>query len=199
MAAVHPWYALIEMAVAPFIAVETTQAFQRLLEDFLQRGQLRDAVIANSGAQRDDFWRLREGIPQAQTRFGRSLKHDISLPIGAIPGFVRTVVGAVLEIEPTLLPISYGHLGDGNLHFNFSVPQQLAAPSFAALAAQIQRLVHSEAARCGGSFSAEHGIGRLKVAELERYEDGVSLQIMRDLKRALDPQSIMNPGKVLRS
>jgi FAD/FMN-containing dehydrogenase len=144
------------------------------------------------------LWKLRETIPEAQRREGAGLKHDISLPVSALPEFV-TRTRAWLETHvPEGRLVAYGHVGDGNLHFNLSQQQGGDGAALLARADEIRRTVHDLVRDFSGSFSAEHGIGRLKVAELERYAPAVELDLMRAVKRAFDPHGIMNPGKVLR-
>jgi FAD/FMN-containing dehydrogenase len=165
----------------------------------LEAGTVRDAVIARSERERAAFWKLRETIPEAQRRDGASLKHDISLPISALADFVRRAGAYLTAHVPEGRLVAYGHVGDGNLHFNLNQSPGADAGAFLAREAAIKRAVHDLVRECGGSFSAEHGIGRLKVGELERYASAVELDLMRAVKRAFDPNGIMNPGKVLRS
>ena len=155
-------------------------------------------MIASSGAQRLALWALREGVPEAEKRGGGSIKHDISVRIATIPKFVDAAVAELAAIGPHRLSV-FGHIGDGNLHFNVLPPGGEAIEAFRARSgAAVSSRVHETAVGLGGSFSAEHGVGILKVAELERYESPQSLALMRALKRALDPKGIMNPGKLLR-
>ncbi len=192
-----PWYVLLEVSL-PSDAARLDEALESRLAADLEVGEVRDVVIATSLAQRESLWRLRESIPEAQTREGASLKHDISVETHAIPRFVAEG-GALLErLAPGARLVAYGHLGDGNLHFNLSAPVGGDDPAFLARGEELRRAVHDLVASHRGSFSAEHGIGQDKVAELERYEDPVALGLMRGIKRLLDPQGIMNPGKVLR-
>jgi FAD/FMN-containing dehydrogenase len=195
----HPAYALVELAVATG-AGALAGRFDDFLAGEVDAGRVRDAAVAGSLAQRDALWHLREHVPEAQTREGPSIKHDVSLPVARLPEFVAEAERLLARLAPGARIVGYGHVGDGNLHFNLSPregadPAELAA--FAQLAPSVGRAVHDLVAALGGSFSAEHGIGRLKVGELERYEDPVALATMRAIKRALDPLGIMNPGKVL--
>jgi FAD/FMN-containing dehydrogenase len=192
----HPWYVLAEIALADASAA-ASEPFAAALNRLIEAGAIRDAVLASSEAQRLSLWHIRENIPAAQTREGASIKHDISLPIASIPEFVATAQAAVLAIEPGARMVSYGHLGDGNLHFNFSPAAGAAPAPFLAKTEAIKRVVHDLVAERRGSFSAEHGIGKLKVGELARYENPVALGLMRLVKRDFDPHNIMNPGKVL--
>jgi FAD/FMN-containing dehydrogenase len=163
----------------------------------LEANEIVNAVFAQSDAQRDALWRLRETIPEAQRLDGASIKHDVSVTTSELPRFIVEGSQAILELAPRGRIVAYGHLGDGNLHFNVSQPHDQAPEEFLALAPRIQRAVHDLVARYGGSFSAEHGIGRFKRDELARYKDPVALEVMRSIKQSLDPNGIMNPGKVL--
>ena len=166
-----PWYALIE---GPLTG--------EMLGDV-------DGVLASSEAQRDALWRLRESLSEAQKKEGPSFKHDIAVPIASAPAFIAEAVAAVQAIVPEARPVSFGHLGDGNLHFNFQV-------SDATKREAVARAVHDIVRRYRGSFSAEHGIGALKREELVRYKSPAEIELMRALKRTLDPKNILNPGKV---
>ena len=194
----HPWYVLAEIALHDGPALQTEQ-FGGLLNQLLEEGAIRDAVLASSDTQRLAMWHLRENVPAAQTREGASIKHDISLPIAAIPDFVSAAGSAALDLAPGARMLAYGHLGDGNLHFNFSQGADQSATEFLTHTDAIKRAVHDRVAALGGSISAEHGIGQLKAEELRRYEDPVTWELMRTLKRTLDPHNLMNPGKVLAS
>ena len=192
-----PWYVLVELSL-PFDGPELPARFEALLGDCLESGELHDAVIAASLAQREALWKLRESIPEAQTRAGASLKHDVSVETQRLPGFIEEGRALLGRLVPGARLVCYGHLGDGNLHFNLSAPEGGDGAAFLARGEEVRRAVHELVAAYRGSFSAEHGVGQDKVAELERYEDPVALALMRDIKRLLDPQGIMNPGKVLR-
>jgi len=194
----HPWYVLCELC-----ASRAADGLEALLEEALAaalgQGVIADAVIAGSERERQGFWRLRENIPAAQSRAGASLKHDISLPVSRLAEFMARAAPLIEVAAPEGRLIAYGHVGDGNLHFNLSARSGAEDAALLARAASVRRLVHDLVREFGGSFSAEHGIGRLKVAELERYAPPVELALMRSIKAALDPRGIMNPGKVLRS
>lgn len=193
--AAHPWYVLLEVGSGRHAALR--EGMEQELAAAIEAGEALDAVLADSEAQREMFWRLRETIPAAQSREGVSIKHDISVATSELPRFIAEASAAILQIEPQARIVSYGHLGDGNLHFNASQPLGGDAAAFEALAPGINRSVHDLVARYGGSFSAEHGIGQLKRGELARYKNPVALSVMRTIKQALDPRGIMNPGKVL--
>jgi FAD/FMN-containing dehydrogenase len=168
-----PWYAL---AGGP------------ITEDMLAA---QDGVMASSEAQRTALWRLRESMSEAQKKEGPSLKHDISVPVAAIADFIHEATAAVLAALPGARPVTFGHLGDGNLHFNFQVEST-------ARREDIARIVHDVVHRFAGSMSAEHGIGVMKREELLRYKSAAEIDVMRTLKRTLDPKNILNPGKVLK-
>ena len=164
----------------------------------VESGLALDAVVAQSGRERADFWRLRESIPEAQRALGPSFKHDISLPISRLAEFVGRATAWVNAAVPEGLLVCYGHVGDGNLHFNIDLRPGAERAQFLTREEPLRRAIHDWVAEFGGSFSAEHGIGRLKTGELERYAPPAELALMRTLKTALDPRGIMNPGKVLR-
>jgi FAD/FMN-containing dehydrogenase len=174
---------------------------RRVLEATLERamsdGLVLDAAIAESLAQRQGLWRLRESIPEAQRAEGASIKHDVSVPVASLPAFMEEATAAVLAIVPTGRMVTYGHAGDGNLHFNVSEPAGGDRTAFMSREADIQFAVHEIVRRYRGSISAEHGIGQLKRAQLARHKDPVALDVMRSIKRALDPKAIMNRGKLL--
>ena len=167
------------------------------LEQALADGLVLDAALAASIAQRDALWKLRESVPEAQRAEGASIKHDVSVPVAALPGFHAEAQAAVLALVPNGRLVGYGHVGDGNLHFNVSVPMGGDAAEFLARAPAIHEAVHGIVRRYRGSISAEHGIGRLKRAALAQHKGAVDLDVMRAIKDALDPKGIMNPGKVL--
>jgi FAD/FMN-containing dehydrogenase len=157
-----------------------------------------DAIVAQSDREREALWKIRETIPEAQRLDGASLKHDISLPITSLAQFVAKASDWIRENVPDGKLVAYGHVGDGNLHFNLNQVRGASPEAFLAREASIKRVIHDMVRDFGGSFSAEHGIGRLKVGELEHYASPVELDLMRAVKQALDPKGILNPGKVLR-
>jgi FAD/FMN-containing dehydrogenase len=191
-----PWYVLCELASPAPEPLDAT--LQAALAAALEAGLVQDAALAASERQRLEFWRLRESIPEAQRLAGPSLKHDIAVPVAALPEFVARAGEWVRREVPEGVLVGYGHAGDGNLHFNINLIDAAAdAAAFKAREPAIRRAIHDMVADFRGSISAEHGIGRLKRAELARYADPVELELMRTVKRALDPNGIMNPGKVL--
>jgi FAD/FMN-containing dehydrogenase len=189
-------YLLLELASAD--DDEALRAkLTRVLSGGLDAGEILDGTIAESEAQRRSLWLLRERVPEAERREGGSVKHDVSVRIGSIPAFIARAEPALTRIAPHRLSI-YGHIGDGNLHFNVLPPRGQGIDAFRAERGHVfSTCVHDLAADLGGSFSAEHGVGLLKVGELARYESPTALALMRTLKLALDPRGIMNPGKVL--
>ena len=197
-AAPSPWYVLCELSSS-----RANDALEALLEEALsaalEHGTVLNAVLARSERERSALWKLRETVPEAQRHAGASLKHDISLPVAALPEFVsRASAWLGAHVSEGYL-VAYGHVGDGNLHFNLTQAQGIEPAALLARAAEVRRAVHELVREFGGSFSAEHGIGRLKVSELEHYASPVELQLMRAVKQAFDPHGIMNPGKVLRA
>jgi len=143
------------------------------------------------------LWKLRESISESQKREGSSIKHDIAVPVAAIPDFLAKAVPAVLAIAPGARPVNFGHLGDGNLHFNFNSPVAGDDAKFLAQWDEVQQTVHDVVKEFSGSISAEHGIGAMKVGQLPRYKSHEELDAMRALKRAFDPKNILNPGKLI--
>ena len=192
-----PWHLLVELASSGDDDLDAVM--ERVLAEALEQDLALDATLAGSGAQREDFWRLRESVPAAQRAAGASLKHDISVPVASIPAFIERGTALVEQLIPEGFLVAYGHIGDGNLHFNVNQSAGADTAAFLAREAPLKRAVHDLVASMNGSFSAEHGIGQLKVAELERYAPPAELSAMRRIKQALDPNGILNPGKVLRS
>ena len=192
----HEHYMLIELASADDEAV-LREKLERILETGVEAGEIVDGVVAESGPQRDALWLLRERVPEAERRAGGSVKHDISVRISAVPEFLERAAPALAAIAPHR-PSIYGHIGDGNLHYNLLPPPGVGIDAFRdAYGQTLSRCVHDLAVGLGGSFSAEHGVGILKTSDLARYESPEALRLMRVLKKALDPKGIMNPGKVL--
>jgi FAD/FMN-containing dehydrogenase len=192
-----PWTVLLELSDAEGEA-HARERFEAVLAGALEAGCAADAVVAQSLAQARSLWQLRESIPLAQAEEGLNVKHDISLPVSAIPDFVATTDAALAERFPGVRLVDFGHLGDGNLHYNVQAPAGADGAAFlAAHEHAINAIVYDAVAARGGSFSAEHGIGALKRAELATRKSPVALALMRRVKQALDPQGVLNPGRVV--
>ncbi len=189
-----PWYVLMEVQSGAPLRASIEAAVARAAED----GVVHDAVFAESAAQRTSLWRLRESLSEAQKFEGGSIKHDISVPLACVPEFLARAIAAVAAAVPGIRPVPFGHLGDGNIHFNLSVPKGADDRAYLARWEEISRIVHDLVAQLGGSISAEHGLGVMKVDEITRYKSAAELETMRLLKRTLDPNNILNPGKVVR-
>ncbi|HEX6639241.1 MAG TPA: FAD-binding oxidoreductase [Steroidobacteraceae bacterium] len=191
------WYVLCELSSAR--ANDTLGTLlEEALEAALKEGWVSDAAVAQNERERAAFWRLRESIPEAQRKDGASLKHDVSVPVSQVPKFIEVAGNWVAQHVPQGVLVAYGHLGDGNLHFNVNQRDGAQAALLQAAEPRLKRAIHDLVRDFGGSFSAEHGIGQLKVFELERYANPVELELMKRVKKAFDPNGIMNPGKVLR-
>jgi len=190
-----PWYVLAEATSAA--QFDLNAAIERSLTSAIESGLASDATFAKSESQRTALWSLREHISEAQKREGASIKHDISVPVSAIPAFIERAAAAVLKAAPGARAVSFGHIGDGNLHFNFNAPIGADGATFLVRWDEIQRIVHDIVQEFGGSISAEHGIGVQKRDQLVHYKSAVEMELMRALKRLLDPKNILNPGKVV--
>ena len=196
LAGAHPWYVLLELSAhAP--AARPRELLEGVLAEALEAGVARDATIAASAEQSRGLWRVREAVPEAERREGGSIKHDVAVPISRGADFIAEASAAVEARLPGVRVVAFGHLGDGNIHFNLSQPVGADKAAFLAEWGAINRVVHDIAVGMGGSFSAEHGIGRLKRDDLRRYKPPVEVELMQRLKAALDPKGIMNPGKVI--
>jgi len=195
--AAHGWYVLTELADSrPLEALR--EELETALGAAMEAGLVVDATIAESGAQAGALWHIRESIPEAaRGEPGMLYRHDISVAVSAIPEFIREAGPALDAKFPGADVICFGHLGDGNLHYNAFVPGRARADAAAREANDVTTVIYDIVERYGGSFSAEHGIGLAKVEELRRYKSAVEIDLMRTVKHALDPQGIMNPGKVL--
>ena len=192
-----PWYVLLEVSGAE--EGRAVPLVERLLADAAEAGLVSDAVVAASLQQAADLWRLRESASEAQKGEGGSIKHDISVPVARVPDLIRRAAEVVERIAPGARPVPFGHFGDGNVHYNISQPPAQARDDFLALWDTMAAAVHDVVISLGGSISAEHGIGRLKVGELKRVKSPIEIDLMRRIKAALDPNGILNPGKVLGS
>jgi len=190
----HDWYVLMELSSPREDARATLEA---ILEKGLEDGIVDDAVLADSLSQRQDFWKLRDEMSAAQKPEGGSIKHDISVPVAAVPEFIAEANAAVVKLIAGARPVPFGHLGDGNLHYNVSQPVGSDTADFMARWHEVNAVVFEIVLRMGGSISAEHGIGVLKRDELPEVKDKTAIELMRAFKALLDPLGIMNPGKVL--
>jgi len=190
----HPWYVLMELSSSRDDARDTLEA---ILAQGMEDGIVDDAVIAANLSQRQAFWKLRDEMSAAQKPEGGSIKHDISVPVAAVPAFIAEANAAVVKLIPGARPVPFGHLGDGNIHYNVSQPVGGNAADFLARWHDMNAVVFEIVMRMGGSISAEHGIGVLKRDELPDVKDKVAVELMRSVKAMLDPLAIMNPGKVL--
>jgi FAD/FMN-containing dehydrogenase len=192
----HPWYMLVELS-------DSTDggALDSLLEESLgeaaEKGLARDAAIATSEAQRNAFWKIREDITEAQKLDGVSVKHDVSVPVSRVPELIERATAALAQRFPEIRIVAFGHVGDGNIHYNCSRPGFEEAKEFFRNGPEVNRIVYEVVHALGGSISAEHGLGVLKRDEIARYKAPLELEMMRSIKRAIDPHGLMNPGKVL--
>jgi FAD/FMN-containing dehydrogenase len=192
----YPWYVLVELssgeAGGPLRAT-----LERLFEEAHAQKLLEDGVLADSEAQRLALWRLRDSLSEVQKHEGGSIKCDISVPVSVVPDFIARATAAVEALLPGIRPVPFGHIGDGNVHFNLSQPEGADKAAFLARWDELSEAVHAVARALDGSVSAEHGVGQMRREEIARVKDKVALDLMRTLKAALDPKGIMNPGKVL--
>ena len=188
LASSAPWYVLADFTV-------TREVAEAFLAAAFERGLIEDAVLAGSPAQAKALWKLRESVSESQKHEGGSIKHDISVPVSHIPAFMREALAAAEKLIPGIRAVPFGHVGDGNLHFNFTQPVGADATTYLARWEELNRVVHDIVVAHGGSISAEHGIGVLKREEGRRYKSAVEIDLMRRIKQAIDPKGIMNPGK----
>lgn len=195
LATPHAWYVLAELTSSG-IGRSLSDLLEAELASALEDGLAADAALARSESQREDFWRLRETIAEAERADGRALKHDISVPVSDMPRFVEQVGAEIERRWPGTGMFAFGHLGDGNIHFNVRTDERMSRDDLMALAPEITTFIYDEIAKAGGSISAEHGIGTLKADQLARLGDPGKLAAMRAVKAALDPKGIMNPGKL---
>ncbi|HMH63194.1 MAG TPA: FAD-linked oxidase C-terminal domain-containing protein, partial [Bradyrhizobium sp.] len=190
----HPWYVLMELSSS---RDDARAALEAILAKGLDDAIVDDAVMAANLSQRAAFWKLRDEMSAAQKPEGGSIKHDISVPVAAVPDFIAEANAAVVELIPGARPVPFGHLGDGNIHYNVSQPIGGNTADFMSRWHEVNEVVFAIVLRMGGSISAEHGIGVLKRDELPDVKDKVAIELMRAIKAMLDPLGIMNPGKVL--
>jgi FAD/FMN-containing dehydrogenase len=191
-----PWYVLIEMTAGAEMA-KLDETMEMALEEGLDTKLVTDAAIAQSETQRGDFRRLRESLSDVQREEGGSIKHDISVPVSRMADFIAQASEAVTARLPGIRPVPFGHIGDGNIHFNLSQPVGMDKSEFLALWGEMNAIVHGIVRGMGGSISAEHGVGQLKRDEIAATKSPVEMAMMRALKQALDPKGILNPGKVV--
>ncbi len=192
----HPWYALVELSdTLPDAALGAV--VETALEEAVERGTVLDAVVASGSAQVAALWALREGISEAQQHEGPSLKHDVTVPVSSIPAFVSATDRALADALPGVRLVTYGHVGDGNLHYNLSGPVGGDDGDFRARAAVLSRIVYDSTAAFDGSISAEHGLGQSKRDVIADYKSALELELMRGVKQLFDPAGLLNPGKVL--
>jgi FAD/FMN-containing dehydrogenase len=190
---VAPWYVIAEMSGAPILDETMTEA----LGEAAEKGIVLDATIARSEAQRQEIWYIREAIVECQRLEGGSLKHDVAVPLSHVPELIEEGAAALLHYMPGIRPLPFGHLGDGNIHFNVSQPVGMDKQAFLDRWHEIADCIYDVVLRLGGSISAEHGIGILKADMMSRIKSPVELQMMRQLKNLFDPNNILNPGRVL--
>jgi len=196
LAGSHPWYVLVDISTSDS-AESAERMMQSLMEQALSAGIIEDAAIAASTAQARAFWHMRESMSEAQKPEGGSIKHDVSVPVSSIPAFMARAEAAVLAAVPGARICAFGHMGDGNIHYNISQPVGADKQAFIGRWREVNAIVHGLVLEFGGSISAEHGIGQLKRDELAEIRPGIELELMRRIKRAFDPAGIMNPDKVV--
>jgi len=192
----HPWYVLVELSDSTE-ATAAREMLEAALAGAMEAGLAIDAAVCTSQAQRAALWRMREDITEAQKLDGPSVKHDVAVPVSRVPELIERAGAALAERFPGIRVVAFGHVGDGNIHYNCSKPERQQAEAFFAEAPQVNRVVYDVVQALGGSISAEHGLGQLKRDEIRRYKAALELDLMRAIKRTLDPHGLMNPGKVL--
>jgi FAD/FMN-containing dehydrogenase len=191
-----PWYVLVELSSGT-ARDDLTSQLENALADAMEKDLVSDAVLAQSQTQAAALWKLREAMSDAQRHEGGSIKHDVSVPVSKVPKFIERALAAVHADLPGIRPVPFGHLGDGNIHFNLSQPVTMETSAFLDQWAHFNKIVHTIALELGGSISAEHGIGQLKRDEMAALKSDVEIELMRSLKRTLDPKGILNPQKVI--
>jgi FAD/FMN-containing dehydrogenase len=192
----YPWYVLAEISSARS-ETDAQEMLEAILSEGFESQLVQDAAIAQNGAQADLFWKMREEMSPAQKPEGGSIKHDISVPVASIPAFIAEAAIAVEEMIPSARVVCFGHIGDGNLHYNVSQPVGADKQAFLARWHELNHRIHTIVMRYNGSISAEHGIGALKREELRAFKQPLALELMRRIKQAFDPKNIMNPDKLL--
>jgi FAD/FMN-containing dehydrogenase len=192
----HKWHVLVE-ATTPSVEFDIAAELERLLTEALRQDIIADAVLAANEAQAEAFWKLRDAISEAERAEGQTLAHDISVPVAGMPRFIVEAAAAVEKAFPGVIATGFGHLGDGNIHFHVRAGGHAAPDWYEREGAAITRMVNDLVTAAGGSISAEHGIGQLKLAEFERLAPPGRIHALRAIKHALDPLGIMNPGKLV--
>ena len=193
---IYPWQVLVEVS-SNRSEEDASGVLEVILEEAFNNGILMDGSLAASGAQVDDFWRIRELMPIAQTHEGGSMKHDVSVSIHLVPEFLKKAEAIMQGEMPQARLCTFGHMGDGNMHYNISQPEGADREAFMAMQPHINNLIHDLVVSMGGSVAAEHGVGRLKRDLLARTKDPVELSMMKSVKATFDPDNLLNPGKVL--
>jgi FAD/FMN-containing dehydrogenase len=196
LASAHPWYVLLEISSGRGDA-DARELVERALAAGLEDGSVSDATVGASLDQAHLFWRMRHAASEIQKHEGASIKHDISVPIESVPDFIAGGIAATSARMPGIRPVPFGHLGDGNLHFNFSQPVGMDSKAFLARRPELHAIMHGLVKEFGGSVAAEHGIGRYKRELLKSVKTEVELELMRKIKRAIDPNNILNPGRII--
>ena len=195
LGAPHPWYVLMELSSQARTGLRTVM--EEILTEGVERHLVADATIAESLEQQKAFWRIREMFSEVQRQVGASIKHDVSVPVAAVPTFIEEASAASVKLIPGCRPLAFGHVGDGNIHYNVIQPEGSDRRKFLARWDEINTAVFAVVRKLGGSISAEHGVGVMKRDILPDYKDPVALDLMRGLKKLLDPNGILNPGKVV--
>jgi FAD/FMN-containing dehydrogenase len=193
---IHPWYVLTEVT-GQGAPGSLKEPLEEALAEAIEQELVPDAVIAASGDQSKKLWAIREELAEAQKLTGTGIKHDVSVPLSRIAEFIDRADAALEQAYPGIRPCGFGHVGDGNIHYNVSVPKGGDDQEFLARWEEINEIVHDIVHEMGGSISAEHGLGRLKREEITRYKSQTEMELMRKIKALIDPKGIMNPGKVL--
>jgi FAD/FMN-containing dehydrogenase len=191
----YPWYVLIELSSQTRSGLR--EVMEEILAEGMERGLVTDATIADSLDQAKAFWRIREMFGEVQRHMGGSIKHDISVPVASIPAFIEEANAAAIKLIPGARPMPFGHVGDGNIHYNINQPEGADKAKFLARWDEVNATVFAVVKKYGGSISAEHGVGVMKRDILPNYKDPVAIDLMRGIKQLLDPNGILNPGKVL--
>jgi len=191
----YPWYVLIELSSQAESGLR--EVIEQVLASGMERGLVLDATIAESLEQAKAFWRIRELFGEVQRHVGASIKHDVSVPVAAIPAFIAEADAAVKKFIPGCRSLPFGHVGDGNIHYNVMQPPGADGQAFLKRWEEVNAVVFAVVKKLGGSISAEHGVGVMKREILPDYKDPVAIELMRGIKHLLDPNGILNPGKVL--